>query len=142
MKHLIAAIILLSLISCSEGSESGASNDESSVFASDIFGAWVVLEDATQCENRYVFSSDNTFTLNSLDESIVGTYRFLMSSNSTTLFDLLLEVTSDNGLTDCDGGALDNTGSNYAYIVEFIEENKMTWTQILPNPFSVTLVKQ
>ena len=83
-----------------------------------------------------------TFSLNSLDERVAGTYQYSMSSNSTTLFDLLITVTSDNRQTDCNGGTLNNAGSTFSNTVEFIEDNKMTWSQTLPNPFSVTLVKQ
>lgn len=141
MKQVIAICILLSIISCSSGgTESSASNNESSDSRAGIIGTWVIVNDATQCEDSYVFSSNDTFSLSSLDERIVGTYQF--STNASSAFDLSITVTSDNGQTDCNGGTLNNAGSTFSYTVEFIENSKMTWSQTLPTPFTITLVKQ
>ena len=121
MKQLIAIIMALSLSACSSDSSNGAIENEA------IIGTWSFIYPSVQCTETYTFSTDNTFTLTSLDEAHSGTYAFTNESNSSNRHSLSFTVTNDNQQADCEGDNINDVGRVVDIFAEFVTTNQMNW---------------
>ncbi len=100
----LITLVVLPIFGCGGDSGSGSSTKDS------ILGKWSYINSTSSCKESYTFNSDGTWSGVSLNEISSGTYTFDSTANSGEKHSLLIIVTSDNGLSDCDGNSTDDTG--------------------------------
>ena len=118
-KSIISIIIGLVLASCS-GGRGGHQGDTSA-----IEGTWSILYEAVQCEETYVFNSDGSWNVRSLDEVVSGTYTYSPQQDSGQL---ALTAIEDNLQADCLGRTTDSRGITSSISVELTDSTQMIWS--------------
>ncbi len=134
MKTHTKTLFMLLLASLFMMSCSGTDNttmEESDQFVANaranIIGSWSFTYTETQCEERYVFSRDGSFSQTSLDEALVGSYQIEQIENSG--IQLSLQPTQDNLGTDCLGSSEDSTTRNFTFVISFPVNDQMDWAR-------------
>ncbi|NRB42687.1 MAG: hypothetical protein HRU20_30165 [Pseudomonadales bacterium] len=98
-----------------------------------IVGTWNFTYEDTQCTESYTFEADDNFNMTSLDEVASGHY-------SVTGDSVALNITADNGMSDCLGDTFDDTGKLFELLVEIHSNDSMTWTN--EYEYTATLTRQ
>ena len=114
--------ILVLIISCLYGCDSTEENNTDSY--NTLIGTWKHTY-SNLCEETHTFSSSNNWRVTALNEISIGTFTF--SENETdTKHSMLITVTYDNGLSDCNGNSSLDLGSVLIY-VKFPSSSIMEW---------------
>lgn len=112
MKNIILSLSLL-LTACGGGD---SDNNQSP-----IVGSWSRTIEGTGCIVTINFDEKNGLYQTSLDEVLTGTYSISDESNND-LYSLSMNVSTDNGLSDCNGESFDDTGEIMTVYVNFSGE--------------------
>lgn len=107
------ALVLLScvfLISCGGG---GSDNATAAVGGpeDELVGEWLLVYDGTLCEETFVFNSNGSFSIESLDELVSGSYSVSALSGNVDRNRITLTILTDNGLSDCEGDSTDDSNT-------------------------------
>ena len=134
-KYFIPFFIVVSLAACGGGGGGGGSagyssdneEDENGQLTSNttnsIVGTWEKSFHNSDCIETIIFYDINTFDLTSSQELMNGNYSFESSVTTGTRHELIVETLSDNGLTDCAGSSIDQTGDTDQVYLEFLTES-------------------
>jgi hypothetical protein len=110
----------------------GSSGGDSSSDTSSIVGHWSYIYPASSCEESYSFNVNGTWSESSLDEVQSGTYTFDETVNAGERHALSIVITSDNGLSDCNGVSSNDTGvTGTVYAVFTNNDTTMEWYETL-----------
>lgn len=101
MKKLLLIPFVLLLAACGSDSATTTTNTPT------IAGTWALTYAGSGCIETYTYSN-GTLSITSLDEVVVGTYQTGDIVDSKR--ELQMNYTSDNGLSDCLGNSVDDTG--------------------------------
>lgn len=111
-------LLVLSITGC------GSSDDASTLSPSDtLLGDWSYTY-PNQCVETNTYSSTNVWSGSALDERQTGTYIFT-ENNSGGKHSLSVNITSDNGLPDCNGVSAVTLGSTAIAFVVFLSNTTM-----------------
>jgi len=122
MKYLSILLFTLFITACSSsGNNDGDADNES------IVGSWSFTYPATQCVETYIFNTNNTITITSLDEISTGTYSFANAVNSSNRHSLSFTVLNDNEQVDCEGNNVNDAGRVVDVFAEFVTITQMDW---------------
>jgi hypothetical protein len=105
LRKLIFILILVFTSGCGS-----SGNDTGSSITNSIVGSWSFIYPSSGCEESYTFNSNGTWSESALDEIQMGTYTFDETVNAGERHSLSIVITSDNGLSDCEGDSSNDTG--------------------------------
>jgi hypothetical protein len=128
MFKAIAFAISVSLLISSCG-DSDSTNDSTNT--NSIIGTWSFIYPSNGCTESYTFNSNGTWTESALDEIQTGTYTFDETINTGERHALSIIITSDNGLSDCNGVSSDATGVSGTVYAEFPSNLILEWYLVL-----------
>lgn len=124
MLKYVFIVTFLTLVSACSSSGGGSSSPTTG----SVVGTWSYIYPSSGCEESYTYNSDGSWSEFSLDEKQSGTYTFDQTANTGGKYSLYMEITSDNGLSDCNGVSVNDTGTKGTVYVLFKNNNTvMEW---------------
>ena len=125
MRHLLPSAILFMIVlffsACGGGGGGGGDTPQSI-----LTGTWLYTYTATQCEDRYTFNSDGTWSGTSLNAVSSGTY-LLTENTGSGKHTLAVTVTADNGQFDCAGDFARPVPITKTIYIAFPSGTEMEW---------------
>ena len=139
MKQLFFAFLFVFVASCSSSNSSDSDNSNTSDSGAtstqySIIGAWSQTDQTTQCVTEMIFNSDLTFTISSLDNVMTGTFTTDSTSLTPSRLLLLLNVETDNALSNCDGESFSDAGNTLEVYFNFSDENTLNIYEFFDDP--------
>jgi len=130
MKQIFFAFLFVFVASCSSSNSSDSDNSNTSDSGGtstqySIIGAWSNTDQTTQCVTEFIFNSDLTFTISSLDNLMSGTFTTESTALSPNKLKLLLNVETDNALSNCDGESFSDAGNTLEVYFNFSDANTL-----------------
>lgn len=123
-KLCVSIITVLFIGGCSDSDGPGDVNKVT--IPGQYIGKWHYVYPTSQCTEEFIFNSGGTFTESSLDERQTGTFRATAPSSSVR-GELIVDILTDNNLTNCDGVVSDDSGTTFVVYVEFPSDSQMEW---------------
>ncbi len=99
-------------------------DDNAGLTTRSIIGTWEVTPEFVPCNDQYTFNEDGTFTSTSNEQITSGRYVFDETISSGVTHLLTIGIEADNGETDCNGAAEDNSGQSIFFNLEFSSDTE------------------
>ena len=128
-KGVLFLVILAMVSACGSGEQPAVTSQSRS-----IVGTWQYAYPAKQCVDTYKFAADGTVAISSAEEVVSGNYSFKDTVAEGERHSLIINITADNGLPDCEGSIKDHVGYTNHVFVEFYTRDRIGWYPDHENP--------
>lgn len=110
-RYLASVLLVMTIITISGCGGGGETKN--------ITDKWFYIYEGTQCTEIYIFNRNGSFSIDSGDELIEGTFTFSEVADEGARHALVMTFTNQNHLSDCEGERANVVGGEVAVYVAF-----------------------